>query len=94
MNLARRALFASAPGERTVTDIATSFGFWHFGRFSIVYQSLFNELPSQSLNRIVIPVGTSADWYARRVGGAAARETKTQYRSADGLAGIKTRDDR
>ncbi|MBV8456053.1 MAG: AraC family transcriptional regulator [Acetobacteraceae bacterium] len=89
MNLARRALLASAPGERTVTDIATSFGFWHFGRFSTVSRSLFNELPSQSLNRIVIPVGTSADWYARGVGGAAARETKTQYRSADGLAGIK-----
>jgi AraC-like DNA-binding protein len=89
MDLARRALLASAPGERTVTDIATSFGFWHFGRFSTVYRSLFNELPSQSLNRIVIPVGNSADWYTRGGGGAAARETKTQYRSADRLAGIK-----
>jgi hypothetical protein len=37
----------------------------------------------------VIPVGGSADWCARGVGGAAARETKTQYRSADRLAGIR-----
>ena len=28
---------------------------------------------------------------ARGVGGAAARETKTQYRSADGLAGMRQR---
>jgi AraC-like DNA-binding protein len=53
MNLARRALLASGPGKRTVTDIATSYGFWHFGRFSAVYRSLFNELPSDSLSRIV-----------------------------------------
>jgi AraC-like DNA-binding protein len=53
MNLVRRALLASAPGARTVTDIATSYGFWHFGRFSAVYRSLFNELPSDSLNRTV-----------------------------------------
>jgi hypothetical protein len=36
----------------------------------------------------LIPVGGSADWYARGVGKAAARETKTQYRSAERLAGI------
>jgi AraC-like DNA-binding protein len=53
MNLARRALLASSPGKRTVTDIATSYGFWHFGRFSAVYRSLFNELPSDSLSRMV-----------------------------------------
>jgi AraC-like DNA-binding protein len=53
MNLARRALLASNSGKRTVTDIATSYGFWHFGRFSAVYRSLFNELPSDSLSRVV-----------------------------------------
>ncbi len=53
MNLAQRALLASAPGAGTVTDIATSHGFWHFGRFSAVYQSFFNELPSESLRKTV-----------------------------------------
>ena len=51
MNFARRALLSSEPGEATVTDIATGFGFWHFGRFSTVYRSLFNELPSDTLKR-------------------------------------------
>jgi len=51
MNFARRALLSSFPGATTVTDIATRFGFWHFGRFSTVYRSLFNELPSDTLRR-------------------------------------------
>ncbi len=53
MSMARRVLLASVPGERNVTDIATSYGFWHFGRFSAVYRSLFNELPSESLRKTV-----------------------------------------
>ena len=51
LHLARRALRDSAPGTTTVTDIATRFGFWQLGRFSIEYQALFGESPSATLRR-------------------------------------------
>jgi AraC-like DNA-binding protein len=51
MHLARRALRDSAPGETTVTDIATRHGFWQFGRFAGEYRSLFGEAPSATLHR-------------------------------------------
>ena len=51
MHLARRALRESARGVTTVTDIATLYGFWHFGRFAGQYQSLFGESPSTTLRR-------------------------------------------
>jgi AraC-like DNA-binding protein len=51
MNLAQRALRTASPDVMTVTEIATQFGFWHFGRFSAAYRSVFGELPSVTLNR-------------------------------------------
>ena len=50
MHLVRRALLA-AEAETTVTEIATRFGFWHLGRFSAGYQTIFGELPSTTLAR-------------------------------------------
>jgi transcriptional regulator GlxA family with amidase domain len=51
MHLARRALRDSAPAMTTVTEIATQFGFWQFGRFAGEYKSLFGEAPSITLHR-------------------------------------------
>lgn len=51
MHLARRALRHADPEAKTVTEIATSYGFWELGRFSVTYHSLFGEPPSATLRR-------------------------------------------
>lgn len=51
MHLARRALGDADPKTITVTDIATRFGFWHFGRFAGSYRVIFGESPSVTLQR-------------------------------------------
>jgi AraC-like DNA-binding protein len=51
MSLARRALRDSAPREATVTEIASRYGFWQFGRFAGEYKALFGESPSATLAR-------------------------------------------
>ena len=51
MNLARQALRDGPSGTTTVTEIATQFGFWQFGRFAGEYRSLFGEAPSATLYR-------------------------------------------
>ncbi|HKM73316.1 MAG TPA: helix-turn-helix transcriptional regulator [Stellaceae bacterium] len=51
MNLARRALRDSSPERATVTELATRYGFWQFGRFAGEYKSLFGEAPSATLHR-------------------------------------------
>src|SRR5262249_24577851 len=51
LHLARRALRDGTADATTVTEIATRYGFWHFGRFAGEYQSLFGEPPSSTLYR-------------------------------------------
>ena len=51
MNLAQRALRDAAPGTTSVTEVATEYGFWQFGRFAGEYRSLFGESPSATLGR-------------------------------------------
>jgi AraC-like DNA-binding protein len=49
MARARRLLLAARGGETTVVDIATACGFFHLGRFSKGYSTLYGELPSATL---------------------------------------------
>jgi AraC-like DNA-binding protein len=49
MHLARRALIRADPATATVTGVATEYGFWELGRFSVQYRALFGESPSASL---------------------------------------------
>lgn len=51
LNRARRDL-STAPNDRvSVTGVATHWGFWHLGRFSVDYRQLFGESPSDTLRR-------------------------------------------
>jgi len=45
----RKALIAADPSMATVTEIATQFGVWQFGRMARDYRFLFGELPSETL---------------------------------------------
>lgn len=51
MHLTRQALLHADASAATVTEIATTHGFWELGRFSVEYRGLFGELPSISLRR-------------------------------------------
>jgi len=46
---ARKALREAGRQVTTVTDVATEWGFWHFGEFARDYKQCFGELPSQTL---------------------------------------------
>jgi AraC-like DNA-binding protein len=49
MHLVRRALRGADAETKTVTEIASDYGFWELGRFSVAYCSLFGESPSTAL---------------------------------------------
>jgi|694.fasta_scaffold03450_10 AraC family ethanolamine operon transcriptional activator len=50
MHAARKVLQDSNHSNNTVSNIATKFGFWHFGRFASGYRNLFGERPLDTLN--------------------------------------------
>jgi AraC-like DNA-binding protein len=49
MDLVHRALRQADPGETTVTEVATRYGFWELGRFAVTYRTLYGEPPSWML---------------------------------------------
>lgn len=49
LNGARHQLADAHRGDKTVTEVALSWGFTHVGRFSSAYRQLFGELPSHTL---------------------------------------------
>ncbi|WP_218002652.1 AraC family transcriptional regulator [Nocardia brevicatena] len=48
---ARGDLLHPTSPEPTVTDVATSWGFYNLGRFSALYRELFGESPSETLRQ-------------------------------------------
>lgn len=50
MHAARKILKESHPSSSTVSNIASKFGFKHFGRFASSYRNLFGERPLDTLN--------------------------------------------
>lgn len=66
LSAARAALSNADPHTTTVTDIATTFGFYELGRFAGRYRHTFGEVPSRTLRhaadatheRVVAPSAT------------------------------------
>lgn len=53
MNMVRRALQRASLSETSVTETATRYGFWQFGRLAVEYKARFGESPSATFARPV-----------------------------------------
>jgi len=53
LHRARDELRKANSGTTTVTEVATNWGFWHFGEFARSYKNCFGEVPSRTLKENV-----------------------------------------
>jgi len=51
LEAARRELLSAEADATSVTEVASTYGFYHLGRFTRWYQEAFGERPSESLKR-------------------------------------------
>ncbi len=51
LHQAHRDLRLAGGDDTTVTDIAMKRGFWHLGRFAMLYRQRFGEHPRETLRR-------------------------------------------
>ena len=51
LHRARDELRKADSSSTTVTDVAMTWGFWHFGEFSRAYKNCFGEVPSHTLRQ-------------------------------------------
>ena len=51
LSRARESLLASNPRKGVISQVATTLGFWHMGRFGEQYRRYFGETPSETLQR-------------------------------------------
>jgi AraC-like DNA-binding protein len=84
MHLVQRALAQADPATTTVTAVATDFGFWELGRFSVAYRKVFGESPSTTLRRPCNKVPRSQEGpSARRLPELHSRPPAASGKSAD-----------
>ncbi len=57
LNRARRELRVANARETKVADVANRWGFWHLGKFSRDYQTIFGRLPSEDLRTRAFLIG-------------------------------------
>lgn len=55
LNKVRKELIKNGSENRSISDIANEWGFWHMGQFAADYRKLFDELPSETkiIERVV-----------------------------------------
>ena len=51
LHLAHRELREAVPGKGKITQIATKYGFWELGRFSVTYREVFGQSPLVTLRQ-------------------------------------------
>ena len=60
LSAVRRKLVSIDPEHGIIKRVAMEHGFTHMGRFAVNYRKQFAETPSQTLNRVRLPLPVSA----------------------------------
>ena len=54
LNAVRKEMIAQNPSHLKITDVANKWGFWHMGQFAQDYKRRFGELPSETMNKLLV----------------------------------------